>query len=183
MFRYAAHAVGSIEYGKRSLVILSYRMVTVRLLAPDDAEQFKALRLLAVDNAPTAIWPTCEEELARSSEEIAARIRSTPTQAVFGAFESDVLIGITGVRRESLRQVNHKATIWGVFVNPSYRGQGITQTLLSTATAHAAEQWDAVQLDALRQCGEPAGKEALCVARLSDVLLGAPRHEGWRPFL
>jgi len=135
-----------IEYGKRSLVILSYRMVTVRLLVPDDAEQFKALRLLAVDNAPTAIWPTREEELARSIEEIAGRIRSTPAQAVFGAFESEVLIGITGVRRESLRQVSHKATIWGVFVNPSKRGRGIAQTLLSAATAHAAERWNAVQL-------------------------------------
>jgi ribosomal protein S18 acetylase RimI-like enzyme len=135
-----------IEYGKRSLVVLSYRMVTVRLLDPADAEQFKALRLIAVDNAPTAIWPTRDEELARSIEEVAARIRSTPTQAVFGAFESDVLIGITGVRREPLSQVNHKATIWGVFVNPSYRGRGIAQTLLSAATAHAAEQWHAVQL-------------------------------------
>jgi RimJ/RimL family protein N-acetyltransferase len=121
-------------------------MVTVRLLVPDDTEQFKALRLLAVDNAPTAIWPTREEELARSIEEIAGRIRSTPTQAVFGAFESDVLIGIAGVRRESLRQVSHKATIWGVFVNPSKRGRGIAQTLLSAATAHAVERWNAVQL-------------------------------------
>jgi RimJ/RimL family protein N-acetyltransferase len=138
--------VVDIEYGKRSLVILSYRMVTVRLLDPDDAEQFKALRLLAVDNAPTAIWPTRQEELARSIEEIAIRIRSTPTQAVFGAFESEALVGITGVRREPLRQVNHKATIWGVFVNPSYRGRGIAQMLLSAATVHAVEQWDVVQL-------------------------------------
>ena len=94
-------------------------MVTVRLLVPDDTEQFKALRLLAVDNAPTAIWPTREEELARPIEEIAGRIRSTPTQAVFGAFERDVLIDIAGVRRESLRQVSHKTTTWGVFFNPS----------------------------------------------------------------
>jgi len=121
-------------------------MVAVRLLNSDDAEQFKALRLLAVDSAPTAIWPTRQEELARSIEEIAARIHSTPMQAVFGAFESEVLIGITGVRREPLRQVNHKATIWGVFVKPSYRGRGVAQTLLSAATAHAAEQWDVVQL-------------------------------------
>jgi RimJ/RimL family protein N-acetyltransferase len=138
--------VVDIEYGKRSLVILSYRMVTVRLLDSDDAEQFKALRLLAIDNAPTAIWPTRQEELARLIEEIAIRIRSTPTQAAFGAFESEALIGITGVRREPLRQVNHKATIWGVFVNPSYRGRGIAPMLLSAATVHAAEQWDVVQL-------------------------------------
>jgi hypothetical protein len=86
-------------------------MVTVRLLDPHDAEQFKTLRLLAVDNSPTAIWPTRQEEMARSLEETAARIRSTPTQAVFGAFDCDVLIGITGVRREPLCQVSHKATI------------------------------------------------------------------------
>jgi RimJ/RimL family protein N-acetyltransferase len=138
--------VVDIAYGKRSLVIPLYRMVTVRLLDPHDAEQFKALRLLAVDNSPTAIWPTRQEEMARSIEEIAARIRSTPTQAVFGAFEGEVLIGITGVRREPLCQVNHKATIWGVFVNPSYRGRGIAQTLLSAATVHATEEWDAIQL-------------------------------------
>jgi hypothetical protein len=96
-----------IEYRKRSLVICLYRMATVRLLDSHDAEQFKPLRLLAVDNSPTAIWPTRQEEMARSIEEIAARIRSTLTQAVFGAFEREVLIGITGVRREPLRQVNH----------------------------------------------------------------------------
>ncbi|MBK3822638.1 MULTISPECIES: GNAT family N-acetyltransferase [Paraburkholderia] len=121
-------------------------MVTVRLLDPHDADQFKALRLLAVDNAPTAIWPTRQEEMARSTEEIANRVRSTPTQAVFGAFEGEVLVGITGVRREPLCQVNHKATIWGVFVNPSYRGRGIAQTLLSAATVHATEEWDTIQL-------------------------------------
>ncbi len=138
--------VVDIEYGKRSLVIPLYRMVTARLLDPHDAGQFKALRLLAVDNSPTAIWPTRQEEMARSIEEIAARIRSTPTQAVFGAFEGEVLVGITGVRREPLCQVNHKATIWGVFVNPSYRGRGIAQTLLSAATVHASKEWDTIQL-------------------------------------
>ncbi|WP_144110436.1 GNAT family N-acetyltransferase [Paraburkholderia sp. BCC1886] len=121
-------------------------MVNVRLLDPQDAAQFKALRLLAVDNAPTAIWPTRQEEMTRSIEEIANRVRSTPTQAVFGAFDGDVLVGITGVRREPLSQVNHKATIWGVFVNPSYRGRGIAQTLLSAATGHAVGEWDVVQL-------------------------------------
>jgi RimJ/RimL family protein N-acetyltransferase len=121
-------------------------MVTVHLLDPHDAEQFKALRLLAVDNCPTAIWPTREEEMARSIAEVADRIRSTPTQAVFGAFKNELLIGITGVRRETMCQVKHKATIWGVFVSPLYRGQGIAQTLLSAASTHAAKEWDVIQL-------------------------------------
>lgn len=84
--------------------------------------------------------------MERSIEEVAARIRSTPKQAVFGAFDGEVPIGITGVRREPLRQVNHKATIWGVFVKPSYSGRGIAQTLLSAATVHATKEWDTIQL-------------------------------------
>jgi ribosomal protein S18 acetylase RimI-like enzyme len=136
--------VRNIAYRKRFSFSSFHPMIAVRTLNAHDAEQFKALRLLAVDNSPTAIWPTRQEEMARSIEEVVGRIRSTPTQAVFGAFEGGVLVGITGVRREPLSQVSHKATIWGVFVNPSYRGQGIAQMLL--AATHASDEWNTIQL-------------------------------------
>lgn len=121
-------------------------MVTIRLLAPSDADSFKSLRLAAVENSPTSIWPTREEEEARTSEQTAARIQLTATQAVFGAFAGTSLVGITGVRREPLAQVRHKATIWGVFVEPKYRGKGIAQALLAAATTHASHDWGSVQL-------------------------------------
>ncbi|SOE95301.1 Protein N-acetyltransferase, RimJ/RimL family [Burkholderia sp. D7] len=121
-------------------------MITIRLLGPGDAECFKSLRLAAVDNSPTAIWPTREEEEARTIEQTVARIQPTATQAVFGAFAGASLVGITGVRREPLAQVSHKTTIWGVFVEPGYRGQGIAQSLLAAATAHASHDWNSVQL-------------------------------------
>lgn len=124
----------------------SDHMITIRLLAPGDADSFKSLRLAAVDNSPTSIWPTREEEEARTTEQTAARIQSTGTQAVFGAFAGAALVGITGVRREPLAQVRHKATIWGVFVEPRYRGKGIAQALLAAATTHASRDWDSVQL-------------------------------------
>ncbi|ASL46277.1 Ribosomal-protein-serine acetyltransferase [Burkholderia sp. AD24] len=121
-------------------------MTTVRLLTADDAGLFKSLRLLAIENSPTSIWPTREEESARSTEQTIARIQATDLQAVFGAFAEDGLIGITGLRREPLVQVRHKATIWGVFVHPSHRGQGVAQALLSAATVHASNEWDCIQL-------------------------------------
>jgi ribosomal protein S18 acetylase RimI-like enzyme len=130
----------------RALYSSLIRMVTVRLLNSNDAEQFKLLRLRAVDDSPTSIWPTRQEEMARTVGEIAARIRPLSTQAVFGAFDGEVLVGITGVRREPLSQVNHKATIWGVFVTASHRGRGIAQMLLSTATVHASKEWATIQL-------------------------------------
>ena len=121
-------------------------MITTRLLESNDAECFKALRLRAVENSPTSFWPTRGEEQARSTEQTVARIQSTSTQAVFGAFLDDELVGITGVRRKPLSQVGHKATIWGVFVDPAQRGKGIAQVLLTEATAYAVGEWEITQL-------------------------------------
>ena len=79
-------------------------------------------------------------------DEFAIRITPTHERAVFGAFDGDTLVGITGVRRDARAKIAHKATIWGVFVDPAYRGQGIAQTLLENATAHAAQAWGCKQL-------------------------------------
>jgi len=121
-------------------------MITTRLLESNDAERFKALRLQAVENSPPSFWPTREEEQARTIEQTVARIQTTSTQAVFGAFVDDALVGIMGVRRESLSQLGHKATIWGVFVDPAQRGKGIAQVLLTETTAFAVREWGVTQL-------------------------------------
>jgi ribosomal protein S18 acetylase RimI-like enzyme len=121
-------------------------MITIRTLAPDDASRFKAMRVLAATVSPTAILLTRAEEERRSIEEVMARIECTATQAVFGAFDGDTLVGITGLRREALVQANHKATIWGVFVDPAQRGKGLARALLNAATSHASQAWNCAQL-------------------------------------
>ncbi|WP_179402818.1 GNAT family N-acetyltransferase [Burkholderia guangdongensis] len=120
--------------------------ITIRQLDDTDAARFKALRVRAIELSPTSFLPTRDEENSRSLDEVAARIRTTDTQTVFGAFDADTLIGITGVRRETLTQLRHKATVWGVFVDPAFRGRGIAQRLLDAATAHAADVWHCVQV-------------------------------------
>lgn len=85
-------------------------MISIRLLEPADAAAFSALRLVAIDTSPSAIWPTRAEEAGRSIREVEARLRASGTQAVFGALTDDGgLIGIAGVRREALVQLAHKA--------------------------------------------------------------------------
>jgi len=111
--------------------------IAIRPLTEGDAEAFKALRLKAIQDAPTAIWPTHEEEVARTLDETRNRIRTTDHQIVFGAFAGLALIGIAGLRREPLAQVAHKAVLWGVFVDPAHRRGGIASRLLDAAIAHA----------------------------------------------
>lgn len=111
--------------------------IAIRPLTAEDAEAFKALRLKAIQDAPTAIWPTHEEEAARTLDETRNRIRTSDHQIVFGAFAGPALIGIAGLRREPLAQVAHKAVLWGVFVDPARRRGGIAGRLLDAAIAHA----------------------------------------------
>ena len=111
--------------------------VAIRPLIDEDAEAFKALRLKAIQDVPTAIWPTHDEESGRTLEETRNRIRTTDHQIVFGAFAGPELIGIAGLRREPLAQVAHKAVLWGVFVDPAHRRGGIAGRLLDAAIAHA----------------------------------------------
>ncbi|KVL48611.1 GNAT family N-acetyltransferase [Burkholderia territorii] len=120
--------------------------ITTRLLDAADAARFQTVRLRAVDTAPTSFLPTLAEEAAVPIDEFATRITPTHERAVFGAFDGDTLVGITGVRRDARAKIAHKATIWGVFVDPAYRGRGIAQSLLDNATAHAEQAWQCKQL-------------------------------------
>ncbi|WGG53526.1 GNAT family N-acetyltransferase [Rugamonas sp. DEMB1] len=111
--------------------------IDIRPLSSADSAAFRAIRLRAIVDSPSAVWPTLAEEEGRTQEEVMARIAQTDAQVVFGAFDGPRLIGIAGLRREVLLQVAHKATLWGVFVDPAWRKAGIARRLFALARAHA----------------------------------------------
>ncbi|MEX3923284.1 MULTISPECIES: GNAT family N-acetyltransferase [Paraburkholderia] len=112
-------------------------LTAIRPLTEQDAEAFHAMRLYATRNNPAGIVPTYEEESKRTPEESRARVRATENQVVFGAFVDDTLVGITGLMREPRRKLAHKGLIWGVFVDPAWRGAGIARQLMEGVIAHA----------------------------------------------
>src|SRR5471032_3102997 len=103
--------------------------IRIRPLTEDDGIAFKQLRLAAIADSPNAVWPTATEEVMRKPAEVQARIKQTADQVVFGAFSDTRLVAIAGLRRESLTQVAHKATLWGVFVHPELRKEGVARKL------------------------------------------------------
>jgi RimJ/RimL family protein N-acetyltransferase len=67
------------------------------------------------------------------------------TDLVFGAFagERDAdtgLIGIVGFRRQSKEKYQHKAFVWGLYVEPEWQGRGVARSLLEGLIAHARNQ-------------------------------------------
>jgi ribosomal protein S18 acetylase RimI-like enzyme len=114
--------------------------VEIRPLTAADAFAFREIRLHAISDSPSAVWPTYDEEAGRSIPDIEARIRRTESQVVFGAFIDAKLAGIAGLRREPLEQVRHKALLWGVFIHPEQRRAGLARELFSRLLAFAREE-------------------------------------------
>ncbi|MNM17477.1 putative acetyltransferase [compost metagenome] len=123
---------------------MSANAITIRLLTPADTSAFCALRLRAILDSPSSFSSSREDELARTPEEHVQRIAAGPQHRAFGAFDGERLVGFAGLRREPLRQLSHKALLWGVFVDLQQRGKGVARRLVH-ACIEQAEQDPAIR--------------------------------------
>jgi RimJ/RimL family protein N-acetyltransferase len=112
--------------------------VEIRTLQSGDVAVFRAVRLSALQECPTAFSSSYEEECDLPLQRLAERLTPTDDHAVFGAFEAGALVGTVGIQRERPRKLAHKAVIWGVYVVPAFRRHGVGRLLLEHALAHAA---------------------------------------------
>lgn len=119
----------------------------VRRLCADDFTAWRALRLRALRDHPEAFGSSFDEESARPIDVVRARFDTPPDEGgIFGAHnESGQLIGMAGIMRETGRKMRHKAFIWGMYVTPEARGQGVGEALLG-ATLAIARAWPVEQV-------------------------------------
>ncbi len=108
----------------------------VRLLTPPDAGQLFELRRQALHDSPFAFSASPEDDRASSVAAVRELLDRAPESVVFGAF-TDQLAGMLGLYRLEQRKTAHVAMIWGVFVAPQWRGQGVAARLLDAAITHA----------------------------------------------
>jgi ribosomal protein S18 acetylase RimI-like enzyme len=111
--------------------------MNIRRLSASDATAFRDLRLAALLDKPEAFVTSHEEEKDQPLAYFAKCLVVRPGHAVFGAFDGDTLVGISGLSRESLLQTRHKGHIWGMYVAAAARGHGVARELMSAALADA----------------------------------------------
>ncbi|MEG0923096.1 MAG: GNAT family N-acetyltransferase [Comamonas sp.] len=119
---------------------MSAKAVTdIRWLTPDDAAAFQALRLHALQESPTAFGSSYEEEKDQPLTAVQQRLVLQADRGVLGAWADGALIGTLGVLRRTALKQRHHMMIWGIYVSPSQRGQGLAQRLLADALAFARQ--------------------------------------------
>lgn len=141
----------------------------VRKLTPEDAPVFQALRLSGLRECPTAFASSYEEECDRSLASIADRLVARDDRAVLGAFAEEELVGLIGVKREEPRKLSHKAYLWGMYVSPANRKQGVGRQLVAEALSLARSQLDVRQV-------------TLGVNARNEPAIALYEHMGFKPF-
>jgi ribosomal protein S18 acetylase RimI-like enzyme len=126
----------------------------IRLLNPDDAREWWRLRRESLQNDPEAFGSSVEDHQSLKAEDVRQRLSSNPTEFfIVGAFDGQSsdhhrsddhssgdqrLVGMSGFFREPGAKSRHKASVWGVYVTPAWRGQGVGRRLLESLLERAA---------------------------------------------
>ncbi len=109
-------------------------MYDVRALTVDDWNAWWALRLRALADHPDAFGSDIDETLAtgeQAARDRFAPLADDPANMIFGAFDDDdSLVGVAGIVGNHRRKQRHRVFIWGVYVAPEARGEGVGRRLI-----------------------------------------------------
>lgn len=114
--------------------------ISIRALDPAEWQMLRDFRLHALQSAPGAFALSYEECVSWSPEQWRAGI-CAPTHQVFGLFDGENLIGITGVFTRREDPSGRTALLVMSYIEPEYRGRGLSEKLYQ------------VRLDWIRQSG------------------------------
>lgn len=104
----------------------------IRQLTREDGPAYKQLRMQSLQSDPSAFLSTFETENQLHEGIFANHLDSSyhpPFLGYFGIFEEDTLLGYLQVSSSFLEKESHIATIYNVYMNPKYRGQGLARML------------------------------------------------------
>lgn len=115
--------------------------MSIQRLIPSHAAAYRALMLEANERHPDAFRSSAAERGALPLTWWEERLvdAPAPVEVVFGAYEEGQLVGSVGLRFASGEKSRHRATLFGMYVRPAFRGRGIGRRLVEEALRFAGE--------------------------------------------
>lgn len=112
--------------------------VHIRAATLADTTAYRELRLTALRDSPIAFSADYQKNLNEPLKSWEERLAMHPDEAtIFFAEHNKTLIGMTGIFRGGSPKTRHAATVWGVYVQPEWRGLHIAEELIKACLAWA----------------------------------------------
>lgn len=112
--------------------------IIIRKLQPHEAAIYREVRLACLKNVPQYFGSTYEEEVLNPKFMFETFIENgSPDHVMFGAFDGERLIGITGFNRMARQRAMHRGEVVQVYVDANYRGQNIGEKLIRHVLEYA----------------------------------------------
>jgi ribosomal protein S18 acetylase RimI-like enzyme len=105
--------------------------VNIRRVLANDAEALWNLRLEALEKDPLSFSESVHEFRHKTVDTYREQFCTQEDNYVVGAFDNDRLVAMAGFYREQHAKRRHKGRIWGVYVSPLHRGQGVGRMVMS----------------------------------------------------
>jgi RimJ/RimL family protein N-acetyltransferase len=107
-----------------------------KILMPEHAEVWQALRLEGVRDFPLGFLVTLEEAASASPDRCREILGS---RNIRGVFEGEKLVGFCGYRQQELTRVRHRGDIGPFFVTQSHQGSGAAKVLMAGVIKEAKD--------------------------------------------
>lgn len=108
----------------------------IRELTTEDVEAYVVIRHAALVESPLSFSASVDDDFVSSPEAVRRELDRTPESTIFGAFRPE-LVGTVGIFRGRHVKASHKAHVWGMYVAPTHRRQGVGSDLLEATLNHA----------------------------------------------
>ncbi|WKL23716.1 GNAT family N-acetyltransferase (plasmid) [Agrobacterium tumefaciens] len=115
----------------------------IRQISLADIEDFRRIRLESLQREPDAFASTFEEWSAFADVDWRQRM----DRPMFVAFDTNEPVGLMSLKRFEQPKMRHRAVLGMVYVRKSFRGSGVSTSLLDAAFKYAgAEQISQIEL-------------------------------------
>lgn len=100
----------------------------IKILAEDDWELFRDIRLEALKNSPINFGSSYDQEAIYDETQFRQILNDN---YIFGAFIEGKIIASAAIASNTKPRRIHIGEIWAVYTKPDYRNQSVSQRLLS----------------------------------------------------
>lgn len=111
--------------------------IIIKKLTEDDWQHLRNIRFESLQDSPNNFGSSYNEEVQKSDVEWKNWANKCD---VFGAFLEDLLIGNFRFSQEFGTKLSHKGNIYGMYIKPKYRNNGIAKMLIKAIITHGKKK-------------------------------------------